>query len=131
MGESELDSFSLTFPLPYRVGFIITLAVWGWGLNLHYLHRRRIDVPSLIKYPARTSPHHIPHHFSTCRLAPVLSGLFALSIVLFWLFTWRVPSRVIAYDWLPLTYLVALAAIFRVPADDDFSLRYAESRSEG
>ena len=23
--ENELDSFSLTFPLPYRVGFIITL----------------------------------------------------------------------------------------------------------
>lgn len=25
--ESELDSFSLTFPLPYRVGFIITLGM--------------------------------------------------------------------------------------------------------
>lgn len=23
--ESQLDSFSLTFPLPYRVGFIVTL----------------------------------------------------------------------------------------------------------
>lgn len=23
--EPELDSFSLTFPLPYRVGFIVTL----------------------------------------------------------------------------------------------------------
>lgn len=23
--ESTLDSFSLTFPLPYRVGFIVTL----------------------------------------------------------------------------------------------------------
>ena len=23
--ESELDGFSLTFPLPYRVGFIVTL----------------------------------------------------------------------------------------------------------
>lgn len=23
--DSELDSFSLTFPLPYRVGFIVTL----------------------------------------------------------------------------------------------------------
>lgn len=25
--EPQLDSFSLTFPLPYRVGFIVTL---GW-----------------------------------------------------------------------------------------------------
>lgn len=24
-GQSALDSFSLTFPLPYRIGFIITL----------------------------------------------------------------------------------------------------------
>lgn len=23
--DSELDGFSLTFPLPYRVGFIVTL----------------------------------------------------------------------------------------------------------
>lgn len=27
--EPELDSFSLTFPLPYRVAFIIVL---GWSL---------------------------------------------------------------------------------------------------
>ncbi|KAG9257843.1 EXS family-domain-containing protein [Emericellopsis atlantica] len=116
--EPELDSFSLTFPLPYRVGFIVTLAVWGWGLNLHCLYRCNIDVPSLIKYPTRTSPHHVPHHFTTYRLATVLSGLFGVSITLFWLLTWRIPSRVIAYDWLPLTYLVALLAVFLVPIRD-------------
>lgn len=38
--------------------------------------------------------------------------------MLFWLFTWRVPSRVIAYDWLPLTYLVALVAVFLAPIRD-------------
>ncbi|CAH0049794.1 unnamed protein product [Clonostachys solani] len=116
--ESELDSFSLTFPLPYRVGFIITLAVWGWGLNLHHLYNLKIDVPSLIRYPARSSVHHAPHHFSTYRLATVLSSLFGVSIVLFWLFTWRIPDRVIDYDWLPLTYLVALIAVFLVPVQD-------------
>ncbi|POR30854.1 Protein ERD1-like protein 1 [Tolypocladium paradoxum] len=113
--EPELDSFSLTFPLPYRVGFIVTLAAWGWGLNLHYLHLLNIDVPSLIRYPGRSSPHHVPHHHSTYRLATVLSGLFVVSMTLFWLITWRVPSRVVAYDWIPMTYLVALAAIFFVP----------------
>jgi len=52
--EPELDSFSLTLPLPYRVALIIVLgayfwqrkvtdvliflaAVWAWGANLHYL----------------------------------------------------------------------------------------------
>lgn len=84
-------------------------------MNLQYLHLLKVDVPSLIRYPGRTSPHHLPHHVSTYRLATVLSGLFALSITVFWLFTWRIPERVIAYDWLPLTYLIALAAVFCVP----------------
>lgn len=139
--EPQLDSFSLTFPLPYRVGFIVTLgklpraanplnclptplllllilalaAVWGWGLNLHGLQLSRIDVPSLIRYPGRTSPHHTSHHLSTYRFATVLSALFGVSITLFWLITWRVPSRVVDYDWIPMTYLVALVALFWVP----------------
>ncbi|TFB05772.1 Protein ERD1-like protein [Trichoderma ghanense] len=113
--EPQLDAFSLVFPLPYRVGFIVTLAVWGWGLNLHWLHAFRIDVPSLIRYPGRSSPQHISHHLSTYRLAIVMTGLFSLSIVLFWLCTWHVPARVIAYDWMPMTYLVALVACFFVP----------------
>ncbi|PNY27674.1 Protein ERD1-like protein 1 [Tolypocladium capitatum] len=113
--EPKLDSFSLTFPLPYRVGFIVTLAAWGWGLNLHCLYLLKIDLPSLIRYPGRSSPHHMPHHHSTYRLATVLSGLFAVSMTLFWLLTLRVPSRVIAYDWIPMTYLVALVAVFFVP----------------
>ena len=72
-------------------------------------------MPALIRYPARTSPHHAPHHHSTYRLAVLLSGLFCASITLFWLLTWRVPERVVAYDWLPLSYLVAIAAVFFVP----------------
>ncbi|KAI5466286.1 EXS family-domain-containing protein [Mariannaea sp. PMI_226] len=113
--ESELDSFSRAFPLPYRVGFIATLAVWGWGINLHYLYLLNIDVPQLIRYPGRSSAHHIPHHGSTYRLATALSVLFCISITLFWLFTWGIPSRVIAYQWMPLMYLISLVAIFIVP----------------
>ncbi|QUC17775.1 uncharacterized protein UV8b_02016 [Ustilaginoidea virens] len=113
--ESQLDAFSLIFPLPYRVGFIVTLAVWGWGSNLHYLHLHKVDVPALIRYPGRPSPHHIPHHLSTYRLATVLSALFAASLLIFWLCTWGVASRVIDHDWIPMTYLVALVAAFFVP----------------
>lgn len=74
-----------------------------------------MDVPALIRYPGRSSPHHTPHHLSTYRLASVLSALFAASISIFWLFTRRLPSRVVAYDWLPMTYLVALVAVFIIP----------------
>ncbi|KAH8675415.1 EXS family protein [Xylariales sp. PMI_506] len=113
--ESELDSFSLTFPLPYRVAFIVVLAVWGWGANLHYLKRLGIDVPSLIRYPTRSSPHQPPHHLSTYRLASVLSSIYGFSLLVFWVFTHRNPALVIAWDWLPLTYLVVLIIVFLAP----------------
>ncbi|KAK3341190.1 EXS family-domain-containing protein [Lasiosphaeria hispida] len=113
--EPQLDSFSLTFPLPYRVAFIIILAVWGWGLNLHFLHIRRIDVPSLIRYPGRSSANQPPHHHSTYRLATFLSATSSLSIVVFWLFSRRDPQRVIDYDWIPMTNLLVLAGLFAIP----------------
>ncbi|KAH9909019.1 EXS family protein [Xylariomycetidae sp. FL2044] len=113
--EPEFDSFSLTFPLPYRVAFIVVLAVWLWGANLHYLHLLKIDVPSLIRYPGRSSPHHPTHHLSTYRLATVLSSIYTFSLLVFWVFTHRNPELVIAWDWLPLTYLVVLIALFIVP----------------
>ncbi|KAK3382321.1 EXS family-domain-containing protein [Lasiosphaeria ovina] len=113
--EPALDSFSLTFPLPYRVASIIVVAVWGWGLNLHFLHVRRIDVPSLIRYPGRTSAAQLPHHGSTYRLATVLSIATGLSMATFWLFTRRDPQRVIDWDWLPMTNLLVLAVLFAIP----------------
>jgi hypothetical protein len=90
-------------------------AVWGWALNLHYLYLVKIDVPSLIRYPGRTSPHHLPHHNSTYRLAIALSVLFATSITFFWLWTWGSPERVIGNDWMPFGYLIILIAFFIVP----------------
>ncbi|KAL7628844.1 protein-ER retention protein [Parahypoxylon ruwenzoriense] len=109
--EPELDSFSLTFPLPYRVAFIIVLAVWAWGINLHYLYLIGIDVPSLIRYPGRASPHHPSHHLSTYRLATALSALLAFSLVVFWTFTHRDPDLVLSWDWLPLSYLFVLVIL--------------------
>ncbi|KAL2174704.1 EXS family-domain-containing protein [Thermothelomyces heterothallicus CBS 202.75] len=122
--EYVLDSFSLTFPLPYRVAFIIILAVWGWGVNLHFLSRRRIDVPALIRYPGRSSSAQITHHQSTYRLASFLSLTSAASILTFWLFTRRDPRRVIDYDWLPMTNLLVVAVLFCVPLRR-FSLPHA------
>ncbi|KAK9771359.1 putative EXS domain-containing protein [Seiridium cardinale] len=113
--EPELDSFSLTFPLPYRVAFIVVLATWLWGVNLHYLALLKIDVPSLIRYPSRTSPHQPPHHLSTYRLATVLSSIYAFSLLVFWIFTHRNPTLVLAWDWLPLTYLIVLIGVFVAP----------------
>ncbi|TVY34885.1 Protein ERD1-like protein [Lachnellula occidentalis] len=97
--EPELDSFSLTLPLPYRVALIIVLGVWAWGANLHYLS---LDVPSLLQYPARPSPRtDTPHHLSTYRLATLLSTPLAISLLLFWALSHRNPTLVIYYDFLP------------------------------
>ncbi|KAI8946062.1 EXS family-domain-containing protein [Xylaria longipes] len=123
--ESELDSFSLTFPLPYRAAFIVVLAVWGWGINLHYLYLLKIDVPALIRYPGRPSPHHPPHHRSVYRLASVVSSIFGFSLLVFWVFTRRNPGLVLAWDWLPLTYLVVLLALFAVPLPRTTGLPHA------
>ena len=90
-------------------------AIWGWGVNLHFLHRRHIDVPALIRYPGRSNSAQTTHHHSTYRLASFLSLTSALSIVTFWLFTRNDASRVIDYDWMPMTNLLVLAALFAIP----------------
>merc|ERR1712093_488266 len=114
--EPELDSFSLTLPLPYRVALVVVLGVWAWGANLHYLSLVKIDVPTLIHYPQRASLRtDLPHHLSTYRLALLLTLPFSLSILLFWALSHRNPTLVIYYDFLPISLLLLLLVIFFLP----------------
>ncbi|KAG0650973.1 erd1 [Hyphodiscus hymeniophilus] len=138
--EPELDSLSLTLPLPYRVALVTVIGVWAWGVNLHYLSLAKIvriytstlysssnltrplansssqDVPALIHYPHRASPRtDLPHHRSTYRLAIVLTIPLILSLFLFWALSHRNPTLVIYYDFLPLSYLWFLLLIFVLP----------------
>ncbi|TVY82634.1 Protein ERD1-like protein [Lachnellula suecica] len=95
--EPDLDSFSLTLPLPYRVALVV-------------------DVPSLLHYPARPSPRtDTPHHLSTYRLATLLSIPLTISFLLFWALSHRNPTLVIYYDFLPFSYLCFLLLIFLLP----------------
>lgn len=113
--EPELDRFSRILPLPYRVALIIVMGVWAWGLNLHYLSLIRIDVPSLIRYPARNSPHHPPHYLSCYRVALSLTVPLVLSLLLFWSLTNGSPSDIAAWEILPNLYLLVLVIGFIVP----------------
>ncbi|GAB7355227.1 hypothetical protein MBLNU459_g5780t2 [Dothideomycetes sp. NU459] len=111
--EPELDGFSLLLPLPYRG--LTRPGVWAWGLNLHYLHLIKIDVPALIRYPSRKSPTEPPHHFSTYRLATILTIPLAASLLFFWVVTRGDPSAVLSWDVLPNIYLILLVVAFFLP----------------
>ncbi|KAM3086547.1 protein-ER retention protein [Clarireedia jacksonii] len=109
--EPELDSFSLTLPLPYRVALIIVL-----GMVPYYEMFFGENVPSLIHYPARASPRtDPPHHLSTYRFATFLSIPLSVSLLLFWSLSHRNPSLVIYYDFLPISYLCLLFFAFVIP----------------
>ncbi|KAK7527440.1 EXS family-domain-containing protein [Phyllosticta citriasiana] len=89
--------------------------VWAWGSNLHYLRLVRIDVPSLIRYPSRSSATHPSHHLSTYRLATLLTIPLVVSILLFWLFTRGNPSLVVDWEILPNLYLIVLVLCIILP----------------
>ncbi|KAL8650463.1 MAG: hypothetical protein Q9210_003804 [Variospora velana] len=112
--ESELDSFSLILPLPFRIAFILVLGVWAWGVNLHYLYLLKIDVLSLIKYSSRTSSP-LPHHQRTYALATTITGPLLISLFFFWTLTRGNPSAVLSWDIIPQSYLFLLCLFFLLP----------------
>ncbi|KAF2454914.1 EXS family-domain-containing protein [Lineolata rhizophorae] len=113
LGIKEMDAFSLTFPLPFRVAFIIVLGVWGWGVNCHYLHIIGIDVPALIRYPLRPYPGSTdppsPAHTSIYRHAYHLTTLLLSLLLVFLLFTHRSAPLVLSFS--PLASLTLLAIL--------------------
>lgn len=46
----------------------------------------------------------------------MLTSVYAFSLLVFWAFTHRNPTLVIAWDWLPIAYLAVLLALFVVPS---------------
>ena len=72
-------------------------------------------MPSLIRYPARNSPTEPPHHFSTYRLATILTIPLAFSLFLFWIITHGNPASVASWEILPNLYLLILVLAFVLP----------------
>lgn len=110
-----MDGFTRILPLPFRVAIIIVMGIWAWGLNLHYLSIVRIDVPALVRYPGRSSPHSPSHHLSCYRIATLLSIPLGILLVLFWIVTQRDPAAVTSWEALPNIYLLILVVGFIAP----------------
>ncbi|PYH29448.1 EXS domain-containing protein [Aspergillus neoniger CBS 115656] len=102
--HAQLDRFSLFLPFPYRVAVILLAGFWGWGANLQYLLKANIDVPALIKYPARQSSSQRPHYASTYQLATLLTIPLVVSLLIFWPATHGSAERVEAVEFIPQSY---------------------------
>ncbi|OKL61328.1 hypothetical protein UA08_03883 [Talaromyces atroroseus] len=113
--SDELDRFSTSFPLPFRVAILLVAGFWGWGINLHYLSSAKIDVPALIRYPSRQSPHQVTHHQSTYHLATLLTIPLAVCLLLFWSITHGSSERVLAWEIIPQSYIVLFLVILLFP----------------
>jgi hypothetical protein len=73
------------------------------------------DVPSLIRYPSRTSSTLPSHHLSTYRLATLLTIPFAASLLLFWTVTRGNARAVLDWELLPNLYLLIFVICFFLP----------------
>ncbi|KAI9668203.1 MAG: protein-ER retention protein [Bathelium mastoideum] len=115
IAEPKLDTFSLLLPLPYRVAIIIVFGVWAWGANLQYLSLVGIDVPSLVRYPTRTSATAPTHALSTHRLALLLTLPLSISLLLFWSLTQLDVPLTLAHPYLPTLTLMLILILFCLP----------------
>ncbi|KAL3463148.1 EXS family-domain-containing protein [Aspergillus heterothallicus] len=113
--HAQLDGFSLFLPFPYRVAVILVAGFWGWGANLQYLQQNKIDLPALIRYPARQSPNQRPHHVSAYRLAGLLTVPLLLSLLVFWPVTHGSREWVESVDYIPQAYLFILVILLILP----------------
>ncbi|KAL4865975.1 hypothetical protein BDV12DRAFT_140672 [Aspergillus spectabilis] len=113
--HAQLDGFSLFLPFPYRVAVLLVAGFWGWAANLQHLHQHNIDLPALIRYPARHSSNPRPHHVSALRLAGLLTIPLILSLLIFWPVTHGSREWVESVDYIPQSYLFILFVLVVLP----------------
>ncbi|KAA8911590.1 hypothetical protein TRICI_003748 [Trichomonascus ciferrii] len=105
-----MSSFDHSFPLPYRVTVQLTLAVWGWTLNVSGLNKAHIDCSQVIKF-------HHPAGLSSAlyTLASAMTLVLLFSMSLFWLqASPPTPSEEVGHqDFLPwITFICMLFILF-------------------
>ena len=85
-------TFSIYFPLPFRVLFLLVLGFWLCATNFHYFHLSGVDISSLIHYTPHN--HDRPLHSSIYQLSLTLTVIWALGLLIFWRVTSGIPEEV-------------------------------------
>ena len=85
-------TFSIYFPLPFRICFLLVLGFWLCATNFHYFHLSGVDISPLIQYTPHT--HDRPLHSSIYRLSLTLTVIWAVGILIFWRATSGIPVEV-------------------------------------
>ena len=85
-------AFSIYFPLPFRICFLLILGFWLCATNFHYFHLSGVDISPLIQYTPHT--HDRPLHSSIYRLALALTVIWAAGLLVFWRATSGIPEEV-------------------------------------
>ncbi|EIW82874.1 EXS-domain-containing protein [Coniophora puteana RWD-64-598 SS2] len=117
MNSQDALPLAVTFPLPFRVLFLVGLGILGWATNLHGLQRQRIDAPNVLELsgspyiPLRTSAPHSPTLNSTF-YSPIYRLFVKYSAWCF--FTWvmyRLATRSNVYLVDVFSYIPAICAL--------------------
>jgi len=120
----------LSFPLPYRVLFLIGLGVLGWATNLHGLDLCGVDAVAAMDLRADAKPVMPVHHssaFNHSRAVALYHSAYRLfiSYSLFCFLSWSFfrllthggPSLVDSYGYIPVITALAIVIVLVLPHD--------------
>ena len=129
-----VSSFSVKFPLPYRVLFLLGLGGVCWASNLHILDLAGIDTATALQSRPDSSvnvsrPRHpysnqsyTPSHASVYKIMSLYFGLIGLSWVLFSLSTGADRTRLDEFRFIPTVTTVGLLFAATVPLSSTYKV---------
>lgn len=120
---------NLSFPLPYRVLFLIGLGTLAWATNLHGLNMCGVDVVGAMNLRAEANFTRPTHHsaFNHSKLVLLYQPIYRLfflytsfclsSWVLFRVMTHGDPSLLDKYAYIPVITAIAIIFLLLCPYD--------------
>ncbi len=121
---------NLSFPLPYRVLFLIGLGILAWATNLHGLNSCGVDVAGAMTFRVETNFSNPPTYhpgFNPLKIVSLYQAAYRLflsytsicifSWVLFRVMTHGDPSLTDKYGYVPVITAIAIVFLLLCPYD--------------